>query len=68
MIQYEVTFKYVTEEKKSSTLTITSNKWWDECHEINEKFIKKTFTDKGIKLHHFEILNTASYEIGNSDF
>jgi hypothetical protein len=68
MTQYEVTFKYITEDGTKSSMTMVSNQWWDRCHEQNERFIKKNFTDKGIKLHHFEIINTSSYEIRDTDF
>lgn len=65
---YEVTFKYVPEEGNPVTKTFNNDIWWDGCHAQNEMFIKRNFTDKGIKLKYYEILNTASYELREEPF
>jgi hypothetical protein len=68
MTIFEVTFKYHLLDGKTSSKTFNSERWWDECHEQNERFIQRNFKDKGIELKYYEVINTANFDVKDFDY
>ena len=68
MTIFEVIFKYYLPEGKTSSKTFSSENCWDECHEQNEKFIRRNFKDEGIELKYYEVINTATFNVKDFDY